>query len=126
MSERTPWNDERVEALIGKLLQAGVMISAGVVLLSGIWYLVRFGGAHADYHSFRLEPAPLRSIGGILRGLASWDSRAWIQFGVLLLILTPVARVAFAAAAFLFERDRTYVVVSLIVLAVLLYSLSGI
>jgi uncharacterized membrane protein len=48
-----------------------------------------------------------------------------IQLGLLLLIATPVARVAFSAAAFAMQRDRLYVVVALIVLAVLMYSLMG-
>jgi uncharacterized membrane protein len=44
---------------------------------------------------------------------------------LLLLILTPVARVAFSVAAFALERDWTYVAITLIVLAVLIYSLAG-
>jgi uncharacterized membrane protein len=48
-----------------------------------------------------------------------------IQLGLLLLIATPVARVAFSVAAFAMQRDRLYVVVALIVLAVLMYSLMG-
>jgi uncharacterized membrane protein len=46
--------------------------------------------------------------------------------GLLLLIATPVARVALLAVAFAVQRDRLYVVVTLIVLAVLLASLVGI
>jgi len=41
------------------------------------------------------------------------------------LIATPVARVAFSVVAFLMQRDRTYVAITLIVLAVLLFSLGG-
>ena len=41
----------------------------------------------------------------------------------MLLIATPIARVLFSVVAFALQRDRTYVVVTLIVLAVLLYSL---
>jgi uncharacterized membrane protein len=48
-----------------------------------------------------------------------------IQLGLLLLIATPVARVAFSVAVFAMQRDRLYVVVALIVLAVLMYSLTG-
>jgi uncharacterized membrane protein len=48
-----------------------------------------------------------------------------IQLGLLLLIATPVARVAFSVAAFAMQGDRLYVVVTLIVLAVLIYSLTG-
>ena len=50
-------------------------------------------------------------------------ARSIIQLGLLLLIATPVARVVLAAVGFAFERDRFYVFVSLIVFAVLLYSL---
>lgn len=52
-------------------------------------------------------------------------SRGIIQFGVLLLIATPIIRVTFSVLAFARQRDRVYVVVTLIVLVVLLYSLTG-
>lgn len=119
------WTDVRVEVLIGKLLRNGVLLSAGIVLATGIWYLVRFGATTPDYRVFRGEPSEFRSVSGILKGLGSSHCRSYIQFGLLLLIATPVARVAFSVFAFLAERDRTYVVVSLIVLAVLIFSLSG-
>jgi uncharacterized membrane protein len=51
------------------------------------------------------------------------DTTSIIQLGLLLLIATPIARVILAAVGFLFERDRLYFCISLIVLAVLLYSL---
>ena len=53
------------------------------------------------------------------------NGRAIIQLGLLLLIATPVARVLFSAIAFAIERDYMYVVITLIVLAILLYSLFG-
>jgi uncharacterized membrane protein len=62
-------------------------------------------------------------VSGIVTGAVSWHSRGLILFGLLLLIATPVARVAFSVVAFALQKDRTYVVVTLIVLAVLLYSL---
>lgn len=119
------WTDERIEVLIGNLLRAGVLISAAIVLAAGVWYLWLFGGGTPDYRSFRAEAATLRSVAGILKGLGALDCRAFIQFGVLLLIATPVARVALAAIGFYAEGDRRYVVVSLIVLAILVFSLSG-
>jgi uncharacterized membrane protein len=42
---------------------------------------------------------------------------------MLLLMATPIARVALCAFAFFEQRDRLYVGVTLVVLAVLLYSL---
>jgi uncharacterized membrane protein len=48
-----------------------------------------------------------------------------IQLGLLVLIATPVARVVFSIAGFTLERDWTYVVITAIVLAILLYSLTS-
>ena len=48
-----------------------------------------------------------------------------IQFGLLLLIATPLARVAFSVLAFALQHDRAYVIVTLIVFAVLISSLIG-
>jgi len=49
-----------------------------------------------------------------------------IQLGLLLLVFTPVARVAFSVFAFLIERDYMYVAFTLIVLTVLLLSVTGV
>jgi uncharacterized membrane protein len=117
--------DEQMDRIISVLLRSGVLISALVVLVGGILYLIRYGTAMPDYGVFRGEPADLRSLSGILKDVLSFKRRGIIQFGLLLLIATPVARVAFSIFAFALQRDRTYVIVTLIVLSVLLYSLAG-
>ena len=71
------------------------------------------------------EPSEYRTVSGIIRGAVSFRGRNIIQLGLLILIATPVARVAFSVIAFVLERDRLYVVITLIVLAVLLFSLAG-
>jgi uncharacterized membrane protein len=48
---------------------------------------------------------------------------AMIQLGLLLLIATPILRVALAAVGFYLENDRLYLGVSLIVLTILVLSL---
>jgi uncharacterized membrane protein len=119
------WNDHRIELIIGTLLRAGVLLSAGVIFLGGILYLVRNGHAIVAYHTFHGDLSSLRSFSGIARGVAQLSGRAIVQLGLLLLIATPVARVIFSAFAFAFERDYRYVVFTLIVLAILLYSIFG-
>jgi uncharacterized membrane protein len=71
------------------------------------------------------EPADLRGASGIIADTLSFSGRGIIQLGILLLVATPVARVIFSMAAFALQGDRTCVVVTLIVLAVLGYSLLG-
>ena len=119
------WTDQYVEELIGNLLRVGVTLAAAVVLFGGAVYLVRHGLAATHYHVFVGEPADLRSVSGIVRDALAFRGRGLIQLGLLLLIATPVARVAFSVAAFAMQRDRLYVAVALIVLAVLIYSLTG-
>ncbi len=64
-------------------------------------------------------------MGGIVGDALSASSRGVIQLGFLVLIATPVMRVALSLVGFAKQGDRTYVVVCLTVLALLLYSLFG-
>jgi uncharacterized membrane protein len=65
----------------------------------------------------------LRSVGTIVLGAMHMQNAALIQLGVVLLIITPIARVALAMVGFWLEHDRLYAVVSAIVLAILFVSL---
>jgi uncharacterized membrane protein len=117
------WNDRSIELVIGKLLRAGVVLSASVVSIGGILYLLRHGGEITDYRTFRGELSTLRSVPGIVHGALHLTGRGIIQLGLLLLIATPIARVIFSAIAFARERDYLYVAFTLAVLGVLAYSL---
>jgi uncharacterized membrane protein len=117
-------SDERVEQVVGNLLRIGVLASAIVVFAGGLLFLAREGRSPApDLHDFRAEPAELRSPVGILHETARLHSPGLIMLGLLLLIATPVARVVFSIAAFALQRDYLYVLFTVIVLAILLYSL---
>lgn len=119
------WTDERMDNTISVLLRTGVIISSVVVLAGGILYLFEAGLRVPDYRVFQGEPAGLISFHRILAGTLSRHGRNWIQFGLVLLALTPVARVAFCVFVFLKERDWTYVFLTLIVLSVLIFSFVG-
>ena len=123
--ERRPLTDQEVDEIIGTLLRWGVVLAASVVAFGGIWYLIKYGASIPDYRVFRGEPRSLRSLHGIVSPHAGLPCRRLIQFGVLLLIAVPVARVAFSVFAFFLQRDHAYVVITLIVLGVLMYSLLG-
>ena len=120
-----PLTERRMDEIIGSLLRYGVFLSALVVAAGGIWYLLQYGLTMPGYHVFRGEPEYLRHVHGILTGIRGFHSRRMIQLGLLLLIATPLARVIFSIVAFGLLRDRVYVIITAIVLAVLLLSLSG-
>lgn len=115
--------DVNIEHMVSVVLRAGVLISASVVLVGGIYYLARHGTEVVDYHVFHGQPRIDRVVGEIVKGAIGLRARSIIQLGILLLIATPIARVAFSLVGFAMERDRTYVAVTAIVLAVLLYGL---
>ena len=117
--------DKRMDEIIGRLLQAGVILSAVFVLAGGAVYVARHPVPVTDYRVFQGEPEELRTVSGIVHEAVALHGRGLIQLGLLLLIATPIARVAFSAVAFLYQRDWTYVVVTLIVLGLLVYSLFG-
>jgi uncharacterized membrane protein len=116
-------SDHAMEQLVGRLLQIGVLISAVVVAIGGALLLVRHGGDVATYSTFRGEPGYLTSLVGIVHGAIALDTRAIVQLGLVLLIATPVLRVAFTLVAFVVQRDRQYVFITTVVLALLLYGL---
>jgi uncharacterized membrane protein len=116
------WTDKQVEQVVGNLLRAGVMVAAAVVAVGGTLYLLGHGeepAVHSVYNVPENPPGPVAILTDALQG----DGAGVIELGLLLLIATPVARVVFSVFAFGVQRDYTYVGITLIVLAVLLYSL---
>lgn len=122
-SQARHFDDQRMESIMGRLLQVGVLAASAVVLLGGILYVHAHSGTPVDYRTFSSEPANLRHPAQLFRLLATGDSAAIVQLGVLLLIATPIARVVFAVVGFAIEKDRLYVAISLVVLAVLMVGL---
>jgi uncharacterized membrane protein len=119
--EHGHFDDRRMETIMGRLLQVGVLLSSFVMVAGGVLYMRAHSGETPNYRVFSSEPQRLRHFDGVLGGIKTGDPAALIQLAVLLLIATPVARVVFGLVAFLIERDKLFVMISLIVLAVLLY-----
>lgn len=114
-----------MEVRLSKLLTLGTSISAAVVLLGITMYLWNHSGDRLDFTKFRLHAGELNAPGTILSKAFALDAGAIMQLGVLLLVLTPVARVAFTLVMFLIRRDWLYVAVAAIVLVVLSLGLVG-
>lgn len=114
-----------MEIFLGNLLRAGVLLSAAIVVCGAGIYLYRHAHEPANYRVFRGEPSDFRTIPGVIHSVITGHGRGLIQLGLLFLIATPIARVAFSIVGFTIERDRMYVGFTLLVLAILLYSLLG-
>ena len=122
MTTRQTVIDRRLEVVIGYTLRIGVITAAIIVLIGGVLYLIENRSAATDYRTFHAVSKHSGSLSGIVWNIRTFDSRGVIQLGLLVLIATPIMRVVFSIIAFALERDIVYVIVTLIVLAVLLYS----
>lgn len=123
IAEKRRVTDDDIERLVSVLLRTGVLIAASVVLAGGIYFLLGHGAEPVKYKTFVGQPSIDRHADQIIRGAFSGRARSIIQLGILLLISTPIARVAVSLVGFAREGNRKYVLITAIVLAVLLYSL---
>ena len=125
VTESSTQRDRQFEIVLGRLLRGGFLLSAAIVLVGGVLYLIKYGHRTPQYGMFYGEPTDLRHASDVLRDALGGHSRGLIQLGLLLLIATPVARVALSVIEFARERDWLYVTTTLMVLATLVYSLAS-
>jgi uncharacterized membrane protein len=128
----------RMELIISYALRAGVLLSAAVILVGILSFALRQDTGYArvlphhlkDILTFHQPSGPgffPTSLSAVLQGAMAGKPYAIIELGMLLLILTPIVRVALSVFFFLAQRDWLYVGITLFVLAVLAFSLfSGI
>jgi uncharacterized membrane protein len=116
----------RVEIVISNLLRFGVTVSLALVVAGT---MISF----AHHREYLMSPPALRrlmspgaafphSIREVLSGLRELRGQSVVVVGLLLLIATPVLRVAVSIIAFAVQRDRIFVIVTSVVLALLLLS----
>lgn len=115
--------DKDVQVILGTLLKVGVLVSTCIVLIGGMIFIYTHASQKVSFTDFKPEEVKFSSIASIFVGLRAFDGLAIIQFGVLLLIFTPIARVVFSIFSFLMEKDYMYVLIGIIVLCVIITSL---
>ncbi|GAC1427926.1 MAG: hypothetical protein PVS3B3_37800 [Ktedonobacteraceae bacterium] len=103
---------------IGWILQGGVIISALVIVIGLLLLPTQPGGLSLE----RLLRFP-QTLAQVGQSLLMFRPQGIIALGLLLLIATPVLRVAVSIVTFALEKDRKYVIITLIVLAILLFSI---
>ncbi|SOD18417.1 DUF1634 domain-containing protein [Pedobacter xixiisoli] len=117
--------DKDIQSLVGNLLRAGVYLSMAIVVLGGIIYLLDHSAEKIDYAVFDFNKVSLKTVEAIFSEVLTFKGAAVVQFGLLMLIFTPIARVLMAVISFFVEKDYLYVLIGLIVLSIIMVSLSG-
>ena len=120
-----------LEAVVAMVLRVGVLVSCAVITAGTVLTLVTRSTRHAAARALPelrhgvLHPASSpfpHTVSGVAHGVAHGDGPSLVLCGVLLLIATPVLRVAVTVVGYALERDRPYVVITAVVLAILLAS----
>ncbi len=115
--------DEEMEQSIAGMLRFGVSLSAVLVFLGGVLYLRHPWLKAPAYKRFVAENESLHALGPVFQGALHLDAKSVVTLGILVLIATPIVRVAFCVAGFARQNDRLYLLISTSVLAILMYSL---
>ena len=114
------------EILISTLLRTGVVTSLAIVILGTVVSFVH----HPDYldsppalgRLTRPGAAFPHTLRDVARGARHFQGQAIVVVGLLLLVATPVLRVAVSVLAFVRQRDGTFVLITAVVLGLLLLS----
>jgi uncharacterized membrane protein len=115
--------DKDLEIVMGNLLRFGVLLSATIVLVGAVIYLSQHGLEYPNYNTFLGEPKGLMNISSIWKATLQGNGKSIIQLGLLVLIATPIARIVFSIFGFIVEKDFLYTSITLLVLAVIIFSL---
>jgi len=116
----------RVELLISNLLRVGVIASLTLIVIGTILSFVH----HPAYVTSSAELQQLTRAGAafpvawrdVVAGVRDLQGQAIVTVGLLLLIATPIARVAVSILAFIYQEDRVFTLITMTVLGLLLLS----
>jgi len=115
-----------VDAAISRVLRGGVVLSIAVVLAGVVLTFIHHPSYIASRDALAHLTAPDQpfphTVRAVVRGSENARGQSVVTFGLLLLIMTPVARVALSIAIFVIERDHVYTVITVTVLILLLTS----
>lgn len=112
-----PFTDIDLNRSVGNLLRLGVILSVATSLIGFVKLFME--GFKMPKHYKQLEISDENIFQTFWTSLSKFEGMGIIQLGILFLILTPLVRIIFALIGYLKEKDYTYVIISLIVLAIM-------
>lgn len=119
-------NSSSFETTLARLMLWGTLLAASIMLAGLVWFLAANPGIRSADHIFSGEPKYFENPVSMAVRAFETDQvghrRSVVMLGIVLLLINPVIRVAFAAFGYAFRHDRLYTGISLVVLAVLLVS----
>ncbi len=118
--------DVQIQNGLARLMLGGTLIAAAIMLAGLMWYLTANPGVKSSDHVFSGEPKyfenPVQMFQRAIDIKEVGHRRSLLMIGILLLLINPALRVAFAALGFVAQKDKLYAGISLFVFAVLVFS----
>ena len=119
-------NDAQLQNSLARVMLTGVLVAAAIMAAGLIWFVATHEGTPPGDHIFSGEPKYFENPVGMLQRALDLNTvghrRSLVMIGVVLLLINPLIRVAFAAVGFAAQRDKLYAGISLVVLGVLALS----
>jgi uncharacterized membrane protein len=98
--------------MVSRVLKAGIALSVALMAIGLVLGAVGGDGL----------PSGVVPLVDLASGLGAFDPAAFLSLGLIVLIATPFARVGGSIVTFAIERDRRYVLITAVVLAVMCLS----
>lgn len=116
----------QVELIISNLLRLGVASSLALVIAGTVLVFIHHPGYFSSPDDLQRLTQPGAAFphtwSGVMTGIAELRGQAVIMAGLLVLIATPILRVAVSILAFIHQKDRTFAFITLAVLCLLVLS----
>src|SRR5688572_25029327 len=100
--------DTQIQSGLAKVMVAGTLLAAAVMLAGLIWYLASHVGLKPEDHVFSGEPKYFENPLSMIQRAADTQEighrRSLIMIGAMLLLLNPIVRVAFGALGFALQK----------------------
>lgn len=111
------FTDKDLQKIIGGVLKYGVYTVLTVGAIGGIIFLISHGNETVDYSKFVENDRSIFEVfSTIFSGVAQFNGGSIIFLGILILFLTPFVRLLLSLVSFILEKDKLYVIITLIVL----------
>lgn len=109
----------QAEVVVSHVLRWGVILSAAIIALGVVLFYAQYLTGHVSTAQAQAFP---HTLAAEIAALQAGQAVGVIVLGLLLLLLTPVMRVAVSIVVFAIEHDWLYTVITLIVLIILFIS----
>jgi len=121
----TKFTDNQLQTIIGNVLRYGVLSALTVTLIGGFILLFNDSQQVVSFSTFTEKNQNLLMVfNDMLAGIKEVNGESIIFLGIFLLFLTPILRLILSLFSFLLEKDIMYVVITLLVIAVIIISMT--